>query len=910
VLATIADASGGFAGVYSTKTFKVIDGGRVEFQLDVTQNIGGNSSYSALGYLPIASPQYIYGIVEYHVANDVIGHTVVVNGKGYNEWWGGRNDIQPPYMPPGARYTLTVTGEGSNCRIESRIEDLSITDVNDPARVIWQTEFVDTPAADAGLNEASMGNPFPYLDFDGRFCISTFNAGALPPAWAEVLFANAVVNQTLPPASAPAIQNVFPAFGANFVASANVVSFDASDATNVPLDNMVLTLNGVQYTSASSGVTITPSGATATSRHFALAGALSPDVNYTGTIQATGPAGLSSSVVVAFDTFLTNNYVVETEDFNYSPDGGATGGAFIDNLLLTPEGTSDPRSYYGQLGLPEVDYHDSRGTVYGGGAYFDANHTWRSGDHVYTSHSSDPARAKYVDAGGAAASFYEQEVTDINDGDWINYTHSYPAGTYAVFLRQAQFQIQQSLVTLERVTSDRTQPNQTTAILGAFLGTPSGLGLFRNVPLTDGIGNPEVVRFPGNVDTLRVMNRITGNANLDTGNLEQNYLVFVPVADPGTLRPIVSLVTPLAGSTSSSAFPVTTASIVNRDTSVDSSSVILQINGTSVPATVTPSARGADISYTFTNLPPANSTVTSTLIFKDIAGVYQTNTWTWTLTYAFIPAADSLPLGSLNVRGFDARMVQANNGGVDLDNTLLRAEQQLAIPPEIPYDQTATSIVQVLNWNKNGTPNNVPGLCPSSVDNIAVESLAYLELTAGVHRFHVVTDDRAGFYSGARLKGPSPIVLWESPGNTANTTFDFVVEQTGLYPVRCLWEETGGSASLAVTSVNLADTSEVAINDPNDPPGVVKAWYPLACRSSATVTGPYTADPTAVNAPILADVPCGGTGDVLNQMVVGGTLTIPQAGASRFYRLDGPRSTRITSISLVGSTIVLTYTVN
>ena len=185
-------------------------------------------------------------------------------------------------------------------------------------------------------------------------------------------------------------------------------------------------------------------------------------------------------------------------------------------------------------------------------------------------------------------------------------------------------------------------------------------------------------------------------------------------------------------------------------------------------------------------------------------------------------------------------MAQTTNGGVDLANSLDRARQQL--DGLIPVDQRATSIVQVLNWNKNSAyPDNVPGLCPgnnAAPINIAAESCAYLQLTAGLHRFHIKTDDRSGVYSGVKFTDSTS--LWEAPGSTADTTFEFVVQADGLYPVRLLWEETGGSAVLQLWSVDLNDLTEVLINDPTDPAGVVKAWYPVVCKSASAVAGPYT----------------------------------------------------------------------
>ena len=248
----------------------------------------------------------------------------------------------------------------------------------------------------------------------------------------------------------------------------------------------------------------------------------------------------------------------------------------------------------------------------------------------------------------------------------------------------------------------------------------------------------------------------------------------------------------------------------------------------------------------------------------------------------------------------------------ELDNSLARALQQLAIPPQIPISQTTTSIVQLLNWSEaSEPPDNVPGLCAGNYINIAVESLAYLQLTAGVHRFHIRSDDRTGLYSGVNLADPNAQALWENPDNTANTTFDFAVEADGLYPIRCIWEETGGGALLNLYSTNfVTGDPEVLINDSSDPAGVVKAWYPIVCKSSSSATGPYSVAATATNSVASVDIvgsDCGPT--VVGQMVTGGTFTVPISGTARFYCLDGPRTTKITNISKGVSNVVITYQV-
>ena len=402
-----------------------------------------------------------------------------------------------------------------------------------------------------------------------------------------------------------------------------------------------------------------------------------------------------------------------------------------------------------------------------------------------------------------------------------------------------------------------------------------------------------------------------------------NYQASRPAA--GAMPATVTDLSPQPGGMATAFHPTVSVTILDRDTSVDPASIRLSLDGVwiaNASLTLEPLVHkpdnpgredfgGATASYAITTMLPWGSLHTSQVAFADNTGTWRTNTWVWTSAYPYLPASSSLPVGSLSVRGFDVRMAQSSNNGADLPNTLERARQQLAVPPLIPVDLAATSMVQVLSWDKTGTPANVPGLCPGSYNNIAVESLAYLELSAGVHRFRIRTDDRAGVYSGARFAEAGAQTLWENPGNTADSTFEFVVEADGLYPVRSLWEETGGSAYHYLYSVGLEDLSEVPINDPGNPAGVVRAWYPLVCRSSATVTGPYTVEGKAVN--VVKTVDLVGSADcspaVVGQMVTGGTFTVPVSDAGRFYILDGPRRTRITDFDRAGANVIIRYQV-
>ncbi len=404
-----------------------------------------------------------------------------------------------------------------------------------------------------------------------------------------------------------------------------------------------------------------------------------------------------------------------------------------------------------------------------------------------------------------------------------------------------------------------------------------------------------------------------------------NYAASAPAA--GAMPAIVTDLSPPPAGKTAAIYPTVTVGILDRDTTVNHSSILLSLDGVWIPNTsltidtqvhrpsnpgaFTRDFNGATVTYSIPTLLPWGSKHTNSIAFADNLGVWRTNTWSWTIAYPQLFASNSLPVGSLSVRGFDTRMAQSDNGDADLANSLDRARQQLAIPPQIPVNRTATNLLQVLDWTESSDPPaNVPGLCAGNWRNIAVETTAYLELTAGMHRFHVKTDDGAGIYSGVGIADSNAATIWEKSSGTADTTFDFYVEATGLYPVRCLWQETGGSALFHLGSVDVNDASELLINDPGDPAGVVKAWYPLICLAATDVAGPYTAASGAANAVTTADVvgtDCAPT--VIGTMITGGKFTVPVSGTACYYRLAGPRATKITGFKKVGTNVEISYQV-
>jgi hypothetical protein len=400
-----------------------------------------------------------------------------------------------------------------------------------------------------------------------------------------------------------------------------------------------------------------------------------------------------------------------------------------------------------------------------------------------------------------------------------------------------------------------------------------------------------------------------------------NYVAVAPAA--GAMRTAVTDLSPPPAGQAAAFYPTVTVGILDRDTTVVTNSIVLCLDGVWIPngsLTIDPQVHkpsnplgptdfgGATVTCRITNL-LAGGEHTNSVAFLDSAGTWQTNIWTWTLAYPC-----SLPTNSLSVRGLDVRMVQSTNANIGgsggLNNSVASANAVLAY--QYPVDLAATNIVQQVAWglhaNEYGAITNFPGLCipPANVNSYAIETLAYLQLTAGTNRFYVDSDDAVGVYSGTNLTDRSTVLL-ENNGVT-HKGFDFVVPANGLYPFHIIYEEGAGAAYLVLKSVNLSNNTTNLVNAA----GGVKAFYPLVCESSTSVAGPYTVDAAANAGNVLttANVLCGGTGAALNQKVTGGTLTIPVSDPARFYRLNGPRTTSFTNATRTGSNVVITYQAN
>jgi hypothetical protein len=343
------------------------------------------------------------------------------------------------------------------------------------------------------------------------------------------------------------------------------------------------------------------------------------------------------------------------------------------------------------------------------------------------------------------------------------------------------------------------------------------------------------------------------------------------------------------------------------------SSIRLEVDGVTVPTSALTITDEVYINSGLTGLPGITVTYTPSSAPADLAGVH-TNVFSftdtaggtvrqeWVYTYPVLPPEFALPPGSGENPGFPVRLVQSI-ANQPLANSLDRAEQQLAQPPGIAIDLETNTMISVINYTQQAVPNTTPdgyfddeatfpGIDPEgNTDDMALESLFYLELPSGSHRFGVRSDDGFQLRCGATPTDPNGVVLGEKTSSTYDGTFDVVVEQEGVYPFRMVWFERGGGAHVELFTQDPITDERVLINAPES---VIKAFQAVdvasvVLESSTSVTGPF--------------VEVGGASIDTEARLI----TVAVDGDARYYRLNGVSALRISSINLQGSEVVMEY---
>jgi autotransporter-associated beta strand protein len=338
---------------------------------------------------------------------------------------------------------------------------------------------------------AGSGLPGRTNEFIGCYAYnggSGVNASVNSPAeeWNDyALSAYALFNPSL-----PVIYNMYPN-GNNLFEYTNALSFAAAATAGIATNHITVILNGSRATNlifqgSAVNWNVTSPG-------------LALNTADTATITVTDNLGQIISTTVNFDTFSPNNYSFEAEDFDYT--GSPGNGLFIDNPQTD--------AYAGLSGTAGIDYY-SINSGQGGSAYRPNT------AGLETEGASDLPRPAYN--GGLP----DYDVGYNSTGNWGNYTRTYPAGAYYIYLRAADgISASGDSASMYLVTSGQHSTNQIVRRLGTFSVPATGnWQVYTWVPLENSSGSFAVITNTGLVQTLRVMT--------DNGNYNANFYQLAP----------------------------------------------------------------------------------------------------------------------------------------------------------------------------------------------------------------------------------------------------------------------------------------------------------------------------------------------------------------------------------------------
>ena len=291
-------------------------------------------------------------------------------------------------------------------------------------------------------------------------------------------------------ADLPQLSNVYPT-GTNPFEYTNAFSFTVTAlASSFPANGIQLNLDGIDV---SSNLVITGS---ASARNVVYPNLL-PNAMHVAILALTNSLGHGILVTNHFDTFSEDNYMVETEDFDYG------GGQFITNWF--PDAYADNFGPFPAVTNIDFQHISSSGDVF----------RYRSAgipQDLLGTH--DWLRSNFVYYGGQDFVLVFFAATD-----WANYTREYPPGSYYAYIRSSgdgPFSMY-----LDQVVSGAGTVNQTTRRLGRFGGVGKDYNTYDWVPLTDdGLAAPAVVKLNGTT-TLRLTT---------AGNCNPNYFMLVPAS--------------------------------------------------------------------------------------------------------------------------------------------------------------------------------------------------------------------------------------------------------------------------------------------------------------------------------------------------------------------------------------------
>ncbi len=268
----------------------------------------------------------------------------------------------------------------------------------------------------------------------------------------------------------------------------NALTFTVtSDGATFPANSIQLNLDGFDVSSA-----LVISGSA--SNETVVYPDLLPNAIHTAIISATNSLGHGILITNQFDTFSTNNFMVEASDFDYN------GGQYI------PAADWYPNAYEGYDATTNIDFQHS--------IILGEQYPYRP-NGIPQEKGYDYLTPIFVSNGAI-----DYDLGWFGPGDWANYTRAYPAANFFVYMRSAG--LGSNSMYLEQVVSGAGTTNQLAKKLGDWDSVGINDVTHAWVPLTEeGSAAPVAVSLSG-VETLRI--------TTTTGDCYPNYFMLVPTS--------------------------------------------------------------------------------------------------------------------------------------------------------------------------------------------------------------------------------------------------------------------------------------------------------------------------------------------------------------------------------------------
>ncbi len=561
----------------------------------------------------------------------------------------------------------------------------------------------------------------------------------------------------------------------------NTMSFGiTSPSAAINASGIQLTLNGVNV---SSHLVITGAGTGSVTARYTN---LLLNTVYIGQINVTNAAGASVGAPVRFDTFSSNNFTWEAEDFDFS------GGQFINNPVIS---TNNLNSYYNQVGVSNVD-------EYVGNYSATQPHLWRTNDQVSIDLASDTLRPQF-----AAAGIPDYQVGYFNPPNWVNYTRIFPAGTYNIYARVANGNGGLANCYLAEVTSGQGTTSQTTKQLGVFQFSGRGWNSYDFIPLTDPWGNALAVTLNGQT-TLQVTSGPLG------GGVNMNFFMLAPGTNT---PPAIANVYP-DGSQPFQSTNLLTFTVSSAISAVSTSNIQVLLNGTNVSSRLafTGSATNWLVSLPLSQQGSYTITITAT----DAAG----NSHSYTETFDNFSQNDF----TIEAEDFDF------NGGQFIDNPVPTGAYVNGVYP--PYATVATNSYFFYPAG-NSANAAIPGVDLTTPNDDAGETFIYRPTeSCGTE----VTSDflRQKFISNGNTNSDFDVGWW-NPGTWLNYTRTFPTNTYHVYGrLASSVPYSGAMMSLVTSGQGMSNqTTQVlgSFADPNANGFQSWHWVPLSDTNGQTV---------------------------------------------------------------------------